>query len=98
MVAANDTFPVPSKVTGEATISPVISKVLAVSSCVAVEIVPVIPLVNVETPETRSWDAVTLVDWRVAIVPIPEVLILVLLKESIVPVVVSRVSMVPIPL
>ena len=44
----------PSKVIGEATMSPVISKVLAVSSFVAVEIVPVIPPMNVETPDTRS--------------------------------------------
>ena len=52
MVAASDTFPVPSKLIGEATISPVISKVLAFWSFVAVEIVPVIAPMNVETPET----------------------------------------------
>ena len=52
MVAANDTFPVPSKAIGEATTSPVISKVLAFSNFVAVEIVPVIAPINVETPET----------------------------------------------
>jgi hypothetical protein len=47
-------LPVPSKLIGEATTSPVISKVLAFCSFVAVEIVPVIPPMNVETPETRS--------------------------------------------
>ena len=35
MVAANDTLPVPSKVMAEATISPVISKVLEFWSAVA---------------------------------------------------------------
>ena len=56
MVAANDTFPVPSKLIGEATTSPVISKVLAFSSFVAVVAVPVKfptnPPIEVVTPET----------------------------------------------
>ena len=41
MVAASDTLPVPSKIIGEATTSPVISKVLPVSNVVAVVAVPV---------------------------------------------------------
>ena len=57
MVAANDTFPVPSKEIAEATTSPVIWNVLAVASFVAVVAVPVnapINVVAVTTPETST--------------------------------------------
>ena len=40
MVAAIDTFPVPSKLIGEPTISPVISKVLAFRSLIACVAIP----------------------------------------------------------
>ena len=70
IVAASDTLPVPSKLIGEATISPVISNVLAFWSFVAVEIVPVIAPINVETPDTRScWDV------KFVVLVIPRVLI-----------------------
>ena len=51
-------MPVPSKLIGEATISPVISNVLAFWSFVAVEIVPVIAPENVDVPFTVNPSAI----------------------------------------